>query len=97
MELPLSDYRKNAISLILTPYFTKILKLSEEESFNRIRQWALRCNDAKPLKPSITDFDNMIKNAIKRAKDTEIKPSKLSTLQYKNKKLFDMVLSLEKL
>lgn len=75
-ESSLSDYRKNAISLILAPYFINILKLSDAESFNRIKQWALRCNEVNPLKPSVTDFDNMIKNAIKRAKDTGIKPLK---------------------
>ena len=97
LELSLSDYRKNAISLILAPYSMNILKLSEEESFNKIKQWILKCNDVNHLKPSIRDFDILIKNAIKRAKDTGIKPLKFKdTLQYKNKKLYDMILSLKK-
>ena len=92
----LDDYRKNTISLILAPYFINILKLSDEESFSRIKKWVLKCNDANPLKPSIRDFDNLIKNAIKRANYTGIKPLKFNdTLQYKNKELFDMILSLE--
>ncbi len=98
LKLPLIDYRKNAISLILAPYFINILKLSEVESFNRIKQWALKCNEVNPLKSSIKDFDDIIKNAIKRAKITGIKPLKFKdTLQYKNKQLFDIIFSLEKL
>ena len=87
--MSLSDYRKYAINLILAPYFINILKLSDEESFNRIKEWALKCNNINPLKPSIKDFDTIIKNAIKRAKVTGIKPLKFKdTLQYKNKKLY---------
>ena len=96
LEISLIDNRKYAISLILAPYFVNILNLSDEESFCRIKQWILKCNDINPLKPSITEFDNIIKNAIKRAKDTGIKPLKFKdTLQYKNKKLYDMILSLK--
>jgi len=94
LELGLSDYRKNAINLILTPYFVNILKLSDEESFYRIKQWVLKCNDEESLKPSIGDFDILIKNAINRAKITGIKPLKFKdTLQYKNKKLYNIILS----
>ncbi len=94
LEIGISDYRKNAIGLILAPYFVNILKLSDEESFSRIKDWALKCNNINPLKPSIKDFDIIIKNAIKRAKVTGIKPLKFKdTLQYKNKKLYDIILS----
>jgi hypothetical protein len=94
LEISLTDYRKYAISLILAPYFVNILNLSEAESFNKIKEWTLKCNNIKCLKPSIKDFDIIIENAIKRAKVTGIKPLKLNdTLQYKNKKLYDIILS----
>ena len=94
MTFRLKDYRKNAISLILAPYFVNILDLSDEESFNRIKQWVLKCNEVKSLKPSISDFDNIIRYAIKRAKETGIKPLKFKdTLQYKNKELFRLLSS----
>ena len=94
LEIGISDYRKYAINLILAPYFVNILNLSDDESFIRIKEWALKCNNIKPLKPSIKDFDIIIKNAIKRAKVTGVKPLKFKdTLQYKNKKLYDIISS----
>jgi hypothetical protein len=92
LEMSLSDYRKYAINLILAPYFINILKLSDEESFSRIKEWTLKCNDVESLEPSIKDYD-LIKNAIKRANLTEVKPLKFrETLQYKNKKLYEIIL-----
>jgi hypothetical protein len=68
--------------------------LSADESFNRIKQWALKCNKIKPLKPSIMNFDYIIRNAIKRAKVTGVKPLKFKdTLQYKNKELYQVLSS----
>jgi Primase X len=94
LDTGIEDYRKNAISLILAPYFVNILKLSDEESFNKIKDWVLKCNDVKSLNPSIRDFDNIIKNSINRARITGVKPLKFKdTLQYKNKNLYNMLLS----
>lgn len=93
LTLSLTDYRKYAISLILAPYFVNIVHLSDEESFNRIKQWALKCNEVKPLKPSIRDFDYIIRNAVKRAKDTGVKPLKFrDTLRFRNKELYQLLL-----
>lgn len=92
--IPIEDYRKNTISLILAPYCVNILNLSDEDSFHRIKQWVLKCNDVKPLEPTIRDFDIIIKNAVKRAKETGVKPLKFKdTLQYKNKILYTIILS----
>lgn len=94
LEFSLKDYRKNSISLILAPYFVNVLNLSDEQSFEKIKQWSLRCNGVKPLEPSANDFDILITNAIKRCKVTGIKPLKFKdTLQYKNKELYEHILS----
>ena len=94
LEIGISDYRKNAIGLILAPYFVNILNLSDDESFIKIKEWALKCNNIKPLEPSISDFNIIVENAIKRTKVTGIRPLKFKdTLQYKNKKLYDIILS----
>ena len=80
--MSLIDYRKYVINLILAPYFVNIIKLSDKESFSKIKEWALRCNSLEQLKPSVIYFDIIIKNAIKRAKITGIKPLKFKdTLQ----------------
>ncbi len=94
LPIPIEDYRKNAISLILAPYFVNILCLSNEDSFQRIKQWVLKCDEMKSLSPSINGFDYIIKYAIKRARQTGIKPLKFKdTLQYKNKELFRLLAS----
>ena len=49
LEIRLTDYRKYSINLILAPYFVNILKLSDEESSSRIKEWVLKCNNVKPL------------------------------------------------
>lgn len=94
LGMSLIDYRKYVINLILAPYFVNIIKLSDKESFSKIKEWALRCNSLGQLKPSVIYFDIIIKNAIKRAKITGIKPLKFKdTLQFKNRKLYDIILS----
>jgi hypothetical protein len=94
LEIGISDYRKNAIGLILAPYFVNILKLSDDESFIKMKDWILKCNNINPIRPSIKDFDIIIENAIKRAKVTGIKPLKFKeTLQLKNEKLYDIILT----
>lgn len=94
LTIPIGDYRKNAINLILAPYFVNVQKLSDEDSLYKIRQWVLKCNDIKSLEPSISDFDIIIKYSIKRARETGVKPLKFKeTLQVKNKELFRLLAS----
>lgn len=94
LTIPIDDYRKNAVNLILAPYFVNVLKLSDLESFNRIKQWTLKCNALEPLRPSTYDFDNIIKYAVKRSKETSVKPLKFKdSLQHKNKELFRLLAS----
>jgi hypothetical protein len=94
LELRVEDYRKNAISLIIVPYFVNVLRLSDEESYNRTRDWILKCHIIKPLEPSVQFFENLIKYEINRAKRNGIKPLKFKgTLQYKNEELYKLLLS----
>jgi hypothetical protein len=94
LKIGINDYRKNAISLIIGPYFVNVLRLSDEESYHRTRDWMLICHNIKPLEPSITFFENLIRYEINRSKRTGIKPLKFKdTLQYKNKELYKLLLS----
>ncbi|MFL6409797.1 MAG: hypothetical protein ACJ71K_00955 [Nitrososphaeraceae archaeon] len=73
------------IRLILVPYFVNIQKLTDANSFGRIKEWVLKCNTVKKLEPSVNYLDDLINRAIKRAKETGIKPLKFEeTLQHKN-------------
>jgi Primase X len=89
LKMPLKDYRKSTISLILAPYFVNVQELSDADSFDRIKEWVLRCNEVKELEPSVGYFDELIIKAIRRARDTGIKPLRFEeTLRYKNKELY---------
>jgi hypothetical protein len=44
LDMPIADYRKNAISLILTPYFVNIQHQSNIEAFGRIKEWVSKCD-----------------------------------------------------
>jgi hypothetical protein len=90
----IEDYRKNALSLIIVPYFVNVLQLSDEESYNRTREWILKCHDIKPLTPSISYLENLIRYDIARSKKTGIRPLKFkATLQSKNKELYKQLCS----
>ena len=90
LSIPLADHRKFAISLILAPYFVNIQHLSDSESYGKIKQWALNCNEIEKLKPSIEYFDDLIRKHIERARSTKIKPLKFEeTLRYKNIELYN--------
>jgi hypothetical protein len=93
LNITLEDYRKAAISLIIAPYFINVQKLTDADSFSRIKEWVLKCNLAKELEPSLNYFDDLINRAIQRAKETGIKPLKFEdTLQYKNRELYDLLI-----
>jgi hypothetical protein len=90
--MSLKDYRKGSISLILAPYFVNVQQLSDADSFSRIKEWVLRCNEVKELEPSVSNFDELINKAIKRVRDAGIKPLKFEeTLRYKNQELYDLL------
>ncbi len=66
--------------------------LSDADSFDRIREWGLRCNEVRELEPSGDYFVELIKKSIKRARETGIKPLRFEeTLRYKNQELYDLL------
>ena len=63
--------------------------LSDADSFDRIKEWVLRCNEVKELEPSLGYFDELINKTIRRARDAGIKPLRFEeTLKYKNQELY---------
>ena len=92
LNIPIVDHRKFAISLILAPYFVNIQRQSDSESYGKIKQWALNCNEVEKLKPCVEYFDDLIRKHIERTKNTKIKPLKFEeTLRYKNKELYSIL------
>jgi hypothetical protein len=89
MSLRDVTWRRFAVSLILAPYFVNIKCISEKESFTRIKEWALGCNEVKTLHPSVRFFEDLINKSIQRARlNSEIRPMRFEgTLKFKGGKL----------
>jgi hypothetical protein len=49
MQIPLEDYRKNAVSLILAPYLINIRKIPPDQANQSLIEWLERCNAVRRL------------------------------------------------
>ena len=88
LETPISDYRKNAISLILAPYLINIKKLPYANAFDIIKDWLNRCGSLRRLD---SNFNCRIKSALEDAIQKGIPPMSLSKLREKNSGLHDIL------
>jgi Primase X len=88
LKMPIEDYRKNAIGLILAPYLINIKKTSYDEAFRLITDWLEKCNGLRPLSPN---FSYRIRYSLNTAMRKQQLPIKLSTLEKKNKELHTLL------
>ena len=88
LNIPISDFRKNATNLILAPYLINIKKLSYQESFNILIEWLKRCDSIRKL-----DFNPMYlaKSALNIASQKRIPPMKRITLMDRNLELYNIL------
>jgi hypothetical protein len=88
LNTPISDFRKNAINLILAPYLVNIKNLSYQESFNILIEWLKRCDSIRKL-----DFNPMplAKSALNIATQKKIPPMKLETLRNRNLEIYQIL------
>jgi Primase X len=88
MQIPLEDYRKNPVSLILAPYLINIRKISPDQSNQSLIEWLERCNAVRRL-----DFRprQHVKDSIKTAMKVKIPPLRLETLRSRNPELHRMI------
>ena len=88
LNTPISDFRKNATSLIVAPYLVNIKKLSYQQSFDILTDWLQKCNSFKKL-----DFNPnyLVKYALTTAIQKRIPPMKLVTLMDRNLELYNML------
>ncbi|MGC8662178.1 MAG: DNA primase noncatalytic subunit PriX [Candidatus Micrarchaeia archaeon] len=68
---PLPDFRHRVVNLILAPYFTNIMGLSEEEAIKRIIQYIEKC---KEINPDTKVGEQYITYQVKYAKAKGLKP-----------------------
>ncbi len=64
-----SDCRKRIIRLILAPYAVNIKKMSSQDAFVWIKEWAENCNQARPFERGY-NVDQQIEYFISRAQDS---------------------------
>jgi hypothetical protein len=88
LNTPISDFRKNAINLILAPYLVNIKKLSYQQSFNILTDWLQKCNSLRKL-----DYnpDYLVKSALTTASQKRIPSMKLLTLKDRNLELYNIL------
>ena len=84
LETPISDYRKNAINLILAPYLINIKKLPYTNAFNIIKDWLNKCDSLRRLD---SNFNSRVKSALEDAIQKGIPPMSLAKLREKNREL----------
>ena len=85
---PISDFRKNALNLILAPYLVNIKKLSYQQSFDILTDWLQKCNSFKKL-----DFNPnyIVKYALNIAIEKIIPPMKFVTLKNRNLEIYSIL------
>jgi hypothetical protein len=88
LQTPIDDYRKNAVSLILAPYFINIKKLSYEAALTIINSWLSKCGKLRQLDQN---FHYTVRYALKYSAKNGNRPLKLDTLKLKNKPLYDVL------
>ncbi|MGC8479165.1 MAG: DNA primase noncatalytic subunit PriX [Candidatus Micrarchaeia archaeon] len=71
MERPIADVRHRTVNLILAPYFTNIVGLSEEDAFKVINNYIEKC---KEINPDTDVNESYIRYQIKYAKLKGMKP-----------------------
>ena len=87
-KMPISDFRKNSVNLILAPYLVNIKKLPCQYSFDILVQWLIECDSLVKL-----DFNSTstVRYALNRAINKKILPIKLDTLKKMNIEMYNKI------
>jgi len=89
LQTPITDYRKRAINLILTPYLINVRRLSEDEVHGIITQRLERCETLRRFDRNKRHF---IRDSFANDKVREgIRPMRLAKLQSDYRELHDLI------
>lgn len=85
IHIPIKDYRKYSVSLILSPYLINVKKTLYYESYHILTAWLSKCDSLRKL-----DFnpDYLIKSSLNTAISKGIPPMRLDTLKNMNRDLY---------
>ena len=88
LKIPIEDFRKTSVSLILAPYIINIKKLSYKESFDILIEWLQKCDSIRKL-----NFNSryLIKIALNTANQKKIPPMKPETLRNRNSEIYQIL------
>ena len=70
LQTSVEDHRKFTVWRILAPYLINIRKCSDEEAFNKIRDWLNRCNELRRLQFNGVYLIKYNINSVRRIKST---------------------------
>jgi hypothetical protein len=79
LETPILDYRKITVDLVLVPYFIVIKKFTTRQTFHLTKEYLIKCDELRPLTPSVKEFEKRIKIAI----ENKIPPIKIKNMRTK--------------
>jgi Primase X len=84
LDIPIADYRKEAIRRIVAPYLINIRKLAYDDAFNVAKDWLNNCDKIRPV-----DFNAniRIKDALRAAAHVGFLPIAFSELKSGNAEL----------
>jgi hypothetical protein len=88
LKIPIADFRKNSVNLILAPYLVNIKKLSYQQSLDILSDWLKKCNSFNKLN---FNPDYLVKYALTTAIQKRIPPMKLVTLMDRNLELYNIL------
>jgi hypothetical protein len=80
LRTPIPDWRKTAIALILAPYLLTIKRMSYEQAYYTIMQWAVGCAQLSCLRPTERGFIDKVHASLERAQSRQLRPLKWVTL-----------------
>jgi hypothetical protein len=89
LDTPIDDYRKNAVGLILAPYFINVRKYSYEDAFAAIKEWTDKCNTLKRLD---SNFNYLVNYAIRNSMKNGYRPLRFENLKRMNNQLYNVLL-----
>jgi len=87
----LPDGRKRFILKVLTPYLVNVLSLSDEEAFEKLKEFI--DNSCKNFNNCEKIYDSWLRGDIKRVRSKGLKPSKLDNLDEDLKEIIRKIIS----
>ena len=89
MEIPLRDYRKYAMRLIIAPYLIVVKQIPYGECVKIIMDWLNRCNCVEQL---TFNAEYTVRSYLQNAQRVGYRPIRLEKLQQEIPTLYDSVM-----